>query len=383
MVSLLREGALEIRDAVENLYRQFEEQPRVGALIIVAGRLKEADSLQPNIHAVTDQVYRLFQAHGYTNDRIYYLATDLALPGVDARASRANLRAAIISWAIERVGPEQPFNLYLMDHGNRDLIYLDNPRAEVVTPGELDDWLNELETLRPGLKVNIFIEACYSGSFIDLTQRISKTGRVVITSTGSNNVAYASTKGAIFSDHFLASLGRGESLYQGFRSASDSVRAIVMEQTPWLDDNGNGTPNDPDDGREAQRRGFNFSGTLADEPWPPYIAEAMGPTTIESGAGVVRARVLDDRTVRRVWAVIYPPSYQPPAPGEELATETLSTIVLLDQGNSWYAASYHGFNERGSYRVVIYAEDSDNIEARPLALRFSTGAQLYLPLVIR
>jgi hypothetical protein len=363
--------------------RQIEEQPRVGALIIVAGRLKETDKLQPNIHAVTDQVYRLFQAHGYTNDRIYYLATDLALPGVDARATRANLRAAIINWAAERVGLEQPLNLYLMDHGNHDLIYLDNPRGEVVTPGELNDWLNELETLRPGLKVNIFIEACYSGSFIDLTQRISKAGRVVITSTGSTNVAYASTKGAIFSDYFFASLGRGESLYQGFQSASDAVRAIVLAQTPWLDDNGNGVPNDPDDGREAQRRGFTFSGTLADEPWPPYIAEAISPATIEGGTGVLRARVLDDRAVRRVWAVIYPPSYRPPAPGEELVTETLSTIVLLDQGNGWYAASYHGFTERGDYRVVIYAEDGDNVEARPLALRFSTGTRVFLPLVLR
>ena len=96
---------------------------------------------------------------------------------------------------------------------------------------------------------------------------------------------------------------------------------------------------------------------------------------------MIQARVLDDERVRRVWAVIYPPSYQPPGTGEELVRETMPTIVLLDQGSDWYGAIYSGFDEMGTYRVVIYAEDDDGLEARPLAIEVTTGWPVYLPLI--
>lgn len=354
-----------------------------GALVLVAGRLREGDPLQTNIHNVTNAVYNLFLARGYTADRVYYLATDLNLPGVDALATKANLQAAITQWARDKVGTDRPFTLYLMDHGNYDRVYLDKPRTEWVTPQEIDTWIGQLEAARPGLKVNIFIEACHAGSFIDLPQAVSKAGRVVIASTGAENLAWASLNGAIFSDHFLTSLGQGESLYAGFQAARWAVQSAHPDQTPWLDDDGDGIANEAEDGREAQRRGFNYAGTLADEAWPPYIVQASGPDRIEQGQGTIRANVLDDQGVRRVWAVIYPPSYQPPTSGEEMPSVTLPTIVLLNQGGGWFAATYTGFNETGLYRVVIQAEDNAGMEARPLSLAVRTGWKIALPLVQR
>ncbi|MCX7670355.1 MAG: C13 family peptidase, partial [Anaerolineae bacterium] len=238
--------------------RALQEAAEPGALILVAGRIREDDPLQPRIYAVTDAVYRLFLAHGYTADRIFYLAPDFR-PGVDAVASADNLRAGITSWARERVGVGQPLSLYLMDHGAQDRFYLDRPRNESVTPAELDDWLAQLEAARPGLLVNVILEACYSGSFVEPPQQVSRPGRVVIASTGATNVAYASASGAAFSDHFLAALDRGDSLYGSFRNASRAVQAVYLDQTPWLDDNGNGVPNEPSDGAEAQRRGFSYA----------------------------------------------------------------------------------------------------------------------------
>jgi hypothetical protein len=49
------------------------------------------------------------------------------------------------------------------------------------------------------VKTNILIEAYYFGSFIEGEQRVSKAGRLLITSTNAQNVAYASAKGAQFS----------------------------------------------------------------------------------------------------------------------------------------------------------------------------------------
>jgi len=363
--------------------RALATEPTPGAIVIVAGRLRMHDPLQPHIYTVTNQVRQLFMAHDYTDERIYYLATDLSLPGVDATATAANLQAAITTWAVDKVGPDRAFTLYIIDHGVFNQIYLDKPSGEWVTPAQLNDWLTQLEAARPGVMVNVIIEACHSGSFIHLPQTVSKPGRVVISSTGAYNLAYASNHGALFSDHFLSALGQGESLYAAFQTARWATLSARRTQTPWLDDNGNGIPNELTDGHEAARQGFAYVGTLTAEQWPPYIVQATGPAEITQGRGIIRAEVRDDEQVRRVWAVIYPPSYRPPESGEELISEALPTIVLQAQGNDQFAATYTGFDELGLYQVVIYAEDNGGREARPIAMEVRTGWGIYLPLVMR
>jgi hypothetical protein len=356
-----------------------------GALILVAGRRRDND-LQANIYQVAAHAYRVFLNHGYTGDDIYYLATDLTQPGADALATNDDLRAAITSWANARVGPARPLTLYLVDHGEYDRFMLDDLRGEYLAPDELDGWLAEMEQQHPGLKVNVVVEACLSGSFIDLPKKVSGPGRVVIASTANHSNAYASAAGANFSDQFLDALDRNSSLYTAFQTAHWGARVASAEnQIPWLDDNGNGTPNEPSDGLEAQRRGFSFTGTLANDKWPPYIVEAIAPATIQNSTGVIRARVLDNPQdgVRRVWAVIYPPSYVRPLPTSGLVRETLDSVNFTDRGSGLYEVTYRSFDEHGAYRVVIYAEDGEGLEARPVAITVSTGTRLYLPLVIR
>ncbi len=328
-------------------------------------------------------MYQLFATQGYTASRIEYLATDPGLPGFDGLATAEHLQAAITSWALDKVGPHQPFTLYLVDHGAYDRIYLDKSSNEWVTPQQLDQWLTELENARPGVKVNVFAEACYSGSFIDLPERIGRTGRVVIASTGASNLAWASPTGAIFSDQFVSSLNQGESLYSSFQSARWAVQAAQPYQTPWLDDNGNGIPNELLDGQEAQQRGFNFAGTLAADNWPPYIVQVTTPITVTQGQGLIRAKVFDNDLVSQVSAVIYAPSYQRPATSERLISETLPTLQLLDQGDDWYAATYTGFDEIGVYRVIVYAADDAGAEARPVAIEVRTGWEVFLPISIK
>jgi hypothetical protein len=364
--------------------RALEDSPTPGALVLVAGRLKENDELQSNIHNVTEAVYHMFLSHGYTDSRIYYLATDASVDGWDALPSQDNLEAAITTWAPKKVGSDRPLTVYLMDHGNHDRFYLDKTRGEGIEPAELDQWLDDLEAAVPGVKTNIIVDACFSGSFIELTETVSKPGRVVIASTGAWKRAWPTDRGAEFSDRFVAALDRDESLYASFENARSGVHvARDGKQTPWLDDDGDGQPNTAMDGAEAARRGFAFVGTFAAQKWPPYIVQAVGPTTVRQESGAIHAEVRDDQDVRRVWAVIYPPSYEAPEPGEEMIHEDVPSILLRDHGANWYGTSYTGFDEMGFYRVVIRAEDDEGIEARPLAIQVRTGWKTYLPSVLR
>lgn len=158
---------------------------------------------------------------------------------------------------------------------------------------------------------------------------------------------------------------------------------MLLDQTPWLDDNGNGVANEPADGVEAQRRGFTYAGTLSDSRWPPYIAEVQPPSSVMAGRGLIRAQVLDDKRVKSVWVVIYPPSWTPPPPDQQLVDDNLPSLPLTDQGNGWYSVIYAGFTEQGAYRVAVYAQDWEGLEAQPMSVVVKTGYAVYLPMAIR
>jgi hypothetical protein len=363
--------------------RQLSQMPQRGAVIIVAGKIRNNDPVGPNIYYVTDAVRQLFIDHDYSDDRIYYLAPDEQHPHVDGLATAANLETAITTWAADKVGPTQALTIYLMDHGSQGYFYLDKQKSEWVTPVQINNWLNGLEAQQPGLKVNVIIEACYAGSFIRADQSLSKAGRLIITSTDDENLAWASDRGARFSDHLLGALQRNESLYNSFREAQIAAGAANRAQRAWLDGDGNGQPEEESDRSVAAQRGFIFDGTFSDDAWPPYLAQVEVPTQLVQGRGQLRAEVRDDLKVAHVWAVIYPPSYVAPTTSEALIQEALQTVKLLDQGNGWYAATYPGFTERGTYRIVFFAEDEHQMPARPVASSMTNGSLIFLPLVAR
>ncbi|MEM7535802.1 MAG: C13 family peptidase [Chloroflexota bacterium] len=377
-----------------------------GILILAGGTIRANDPLQEHIYNVTDNVYDLFTEHGYSDDRIFYLAPDLGHSNkVDASATTNNLRAAITQWARDEVGPERALTIYLMDHGDEGVLYLNKPHNEIVTPEQLNNWITELEVVHPDVRINVIIEACYAGSFLP---ELSKQGRVIVTSTSADNLAWASATGAHFSDHLITTLGRSESLYSSFREAKIAAETAHPDQMPELDSNGNGVPNELNDYQEAAQRGFGFVGTFSpldaedeltvldnedgQDMWPPYIAGVEPPAEVNNQQGTIQATVMDNQGVRHVWAVIYDPSYEAPSDGDALiredGNEFVHTIRLLDNGGNSYSVNYPGFREEGVYRIVLYAEDEEGYEARPRAVTFRVGEEppafsIYLPVVSR
>jgi hypothetical protein len=377
-------------DAIYHLsVRALSDEPTAGALILIAGYLNPNDPLQDNIHNVTNAVYSLFLANGYDRERIYYLATDPTLDpdddpsttDVDGLPSQQELEFAITQWARDKVASSRALTIYMISHGGIERVYL-NGVSEILAPDQLDGWLEQLESQVDNLPVNVIVETCHAGSFIDPMQSISQPGRVVMTSTGVYPLAYASQDGAIFSDTLIEGLGQGMSLYSAFEAARGVASTSHPDQTPWLDDSGDGIPNGSADGTEAQQRGFAFAGTFPAAQWAPYIVSAE-VREVKEGQGVISAEVRDDQNITSVWAVIYKPSYQPPSSdNEQLVEETLPTVTLLDSdGDGIYSAIYEGFDELGSYRIVVYATDNEELQGEPKEVR--VGAELYLPTILR
>lgn len=235
-------------------------------LILVAGRARRNDPLQANIHHVTDTAYGLFRGYGYADDDISYLATDLTRPGADALPSAAVLHDLITRWASERTGLDAHLTLVLMNHGNPGLFYLDSLNGEQLTPDDLAGWLDLLAARRPDIRINVIIEAAYAGSFIAPPSPLSRSGRVIITSTSATQMAWASDQGAIFSDAFFGALGPDTTLNAAFAAGQWIVAGAGHPQYPWLDADGNGIPNEAADQALAGRVEL-FS--LAEPSLPP------------------------------------------------------------------------------------------------------------------
>ena len=361
----------------------------VGAVIVVAGR-NNSRSLRQNINYAANRAVQVFLDAGLSRADVRYLNSD-SNPGggltPDAPATSANLQFAIQTWAAGKVGPGEPLYVYLVDHGGLD-VFMTDGSGDTTTAGELDGWLSALEAAT-GCEANIIIEACRSGSFIDTSagglQELSSPGRVVIASTSARLNAYALPgRGAYFSDPFFTALAGGADLWTAFEEGKAGVQVHGLWQIPWLDDDGDALPHvfDPDDGAVARRRGLSGLrlGGVA-----PYIVSVSGPAEIVNGRGTVRVGVMDDLGVDSVWALVYPPSFQEPAPTDGETPElVLDSFVLLDtDGDGEFVGSYSGFNETGVYRIVVYAKDADGNLALPQSVMVRTGWQVYLPLVLR
>ena len=357
-----------------------------GAVVIVAGH-NETFGLQANIYNAANRALRIFRSAGFSDDNIYYLAPtaqDADGDGVvdtDGESTPLEIRNALTVWAKERVGPGKPFYLYMVDHGLVEKFCAAGCNsAGSVTPADLDSWLRTLEAATNVQEVTVLIEACQSGSFIDrfnqdVANSLSKQGRVIITSTGRENNAYASAQGAYFSDAMFSCLADSNNLKVCFDQAVAAVKATGVNQTPWLDDNGDGIYN-PQDGLVASERVLTrFFSSIR-----PVISLVQVERT--GANGTLHATVQEGaEELALVWAAVYPPDFSEP---NEVTINLNVPIVRLeatpDQPGQYRFDYTNGFPAEGQYRIVFYAQDRLGIHAVPR--REGQLETIFLPVVL-
>ena len=370
-------------------YMTIHRNPGLTGVVVIVGGHSESYGLQTNINYSTNRAYRMFADAGFYTTSIRYLSPspqDADGDGVrdDYGHTTPDAIHAALQWATSQMGPSTPFFLYLMDHGLEDKFCADGCTGSgALTPASLDSWLNDMEATHPGAPVTIIMESCHSGSFIDRagvggsTQGISKSGRVIITSTGVGNNAYASAQGAYFSDAFFSAGAEGSNLRDAFNAAKAAVLATGNNQTPWLNDNADDDPNTPSDGTIAATRYLASSfGTLL----PRIMATSLNQA---GSSGAISVTVEQgDEAVKTVWAAIYAPSFHEPAGTSlDLGVPLVQLLPVVDLPNV-FAAVYDGFTEAGDYRIVIYAADNAGNQAIPKVLG-QQEVKVYLPLVMR
>jgi hypothetical protein len=389
--------AVSVEDAAGNKTTKTITVKRLGtspgAVIIIAGH-NESFGLQANIYFSANRAVRIFKQAGYPDDAIFYLAPvnqdadNDGVNDVDLISSPASIQNVITNLVKSKVGAGKPLFMYWIDHGFTEKFCAAGCSTGAVTPKQVDGWLDTLESQTGLDEVNIVMEACQSGSFIDATEdaasSLSKPKRVIITSTGRTNNAYASAQGAYFSDAFFSCLVDSNDLKVCFDEGNAAVLAAGVAQTPWLDDNGDSLfnfVNDslPKDGAVAKTRIVtqNFSSNR------PVIINTK--LTRQGADGVLSATVDEGaEEIDVVYATVIPPGFQ--APTDVTLNLDVPTVRLDPKPgttNQYEFTYVGGFPLDGAYNIQFYVQDVKGIGATPRPANFSAEFKVLLPTVSR
>ncbi len=155
----------------------------------------------------------------------------------------------------------------------------------------------------------------------------------------------------------------GAAVYDSFTQAANAVEHLENEQTPCFDANGDGNCDDGSTVVQFAREYAIGMGVLL-APDNPAIG-AVSPEQVlygETSASIWAENVNATGTMESVRAVIIPPEKSDSDPTSDPATMcdlNLPALTLNHAGNGRYVGEYDGFTEIGTYKIVLYAMDTD------------------------
>ncbi len=336
------------------------------AIIIAGGDPEGSPDLWYSFENCSDLAYKSLLEQELAGENIYYLSADPDAAGngvVDAYADIHNLQAALDALA---PGAKDLF-IYMVDHGgvdpvDGDGIFMMNAGDAPLYADDFHEMLDSTQEKLPGHVVLLY-DAGNSGSFIEALDLPPGKTRVVSTGAAPNQNALFVSDGAIsFSSFFWSSIRNGYLFNDSYLSAKNQIQAIRgAGQTPWIDANGNGVPNEDMDESIAGEIRIGAGIHIND---PPHIEKVHHDIIADSHMANSAASFLftaegvaDADGVYRVWGVVTPPGGGD-GPLNEPITD-LPTFDLDPVGDKRYQAVYDNFNGSGAYNVSILAMDNE------------------------
>jgi hypothetical protein len=365
-------GTCEIVKAVT-----FAEQPALDvqkmkkAIVVAGGHSFAGNDLWTSTERCAAKAYQTLTAQGYTPDTIQFLAGSISIDAtgdgvndVDGQATSASLQEAITTWAADPLNPTAELLIYLTGQGKTGGFQIENGASPVwITPETLDGWLDQLSLSG---KIIVIYDACRSGSFL---AALSAPNRVLLTGTSSDEPAWFLNDGEIsFSWFFWDSIFSQAGVIASFEAAA---RMINLFQTPLLDMNGDGLPDDLLSGKAVRYDDILLGRARQADPAPPIIEtvsclpeELFGPdASVTLSAGPITD---NGSSISRVSADIITPIAAYQNADEPVIVNPNPPVKLqdLDQ-NGIYENSYSGFAYKGNYTVRIQAIDRSGLQSLP------------------
>ncbi|MBF0609110.1 MAG: hypothetical protein HQL61_16345 [Magnetococcales bacterium] len=363
-VSINKNGDVYVADGGNNRIQVFTLKTSTAPdkAIIVAGSgpyQNNTNNLWNATQMNATYAYYTLNRQGFDKDNIYYLTAGSNNMDIDnngllddmySGASNAKLQNAITEWA---KGANNVV-IYLTGHGGEGKFRINE--KETLASTDLASWINTLQQDITG-KITVVYDACESGSFIGDLKPTTGKERINITSTASTEEALFVNSGTVsFSYPFWSQVSSGATVYNAFKIARDTINYMKWNQTPNVDDNGNGLGNEPADGNLAETYTIgNGTQSAADMP---FIGSVSPDQTLngQQSAKIRAENVVTSDKIQKVWALIKRPDSAPSNPDEPITS--LPSIDLTDIGSNAYEGTYDYFDVSGAYEIAVYAMDS-------------------------
>ena len=368
----------------------------IGMAIVVAGGGETDNPLWDATGNLCDRAYNVYKGRLIPEERIRYLHPDAGrdpdsdgTPEVEAAPTRANLQAAIETWASGLVDVtttwapyKTPLTIYLAATEDAPGVLRLN-ETETVSAAELDGWLDvylasaqdrypdpcdpQQENCPPeSIPVNVVLELEDSGAFVS---ELGDTNRIVVTSTGDGSPQWlganiVSPDGDIaFSKFFYDEIDQGRYIATAWTAGRIGIWSQenwFYNQFPLIDANGNGVPNEEADqinGDGAGDKVLEYRNTY--ERRPMIDAMFSGMTLPEGQSdGLLWAKILDfGEFIQRVKCVILPP--------DDSGEPVREYPMRWNGDRSRWELHHDGFRHRGLYKILITAVDEDEDAALP------------------
>jgi len=360
-----------------------------GYAVIVEGKIEGGEGLDSH-RKTARYVYRQLLQRGFLDEDIYYLGYEESKE-VDGVPTRENVKEAITVWARDRMNTK-PANFYLIlvDHGLEDKFYI---FPDVLTSGELGDWLNRLQSQLSGQaavqEIVVLLGFCRSGSFLD---DLSGWNRVLIASAAADEASYKGPldpvdgvrHGEFFITEFFRAAATGKDVFSCFMEGAEKTTMFTStgtgepnapysddaRQHPLLDDNGDGKgENSPSgspggDGYLSRRLYIGVGSVTGNAPGDVQVTDTSKTQFLEAdeGAAAFWARVNDNTRMCSLWMILRPPGYEPNPGGTEQIEMDLpwQAFDRYDQAGDRYEWNeVSGFDTPGTYQIFFFARDND------------------------
>jgi|GEM_PF-1541413 len=332
-----------------------------GLILVAGGGIDDDNTLKESTKYLADLVCSRFLGRGFDEKDIYYFdpngpnglfydfngngEKDLIVS--DETPTVEELRSSIEIWAVDQASNPGPLYLVMINHGGIDTFEI--YPGEIINASGLNEALTKFQDTT-NRDVVVMIEACKSGSFVD---DLSAPNRLIITCTDEND-AYLEIKGRIsFTQFFMDKLRAGETFADSFAYAQSQLKACgtpYSRMNPKIEE-GTGSS------LQLERLGGDYAVAglfpkISDPPEYPDIK----PDTSQTFS----VTVSDISNDTKVWAVVRPPDYRPPALVEDLKAPevTLPTLDLISENNDGvFTGSYEAFTCNGKYSIIFYARN--------------------------
>lgn len=312
--------------------------------LLVDGRRGPNDPVWPAARALNSRAREVLTYRGLGSADIQWLGHG---GGANAMPTRASLAAALSDGGAVATDTEV-LMVYLVDHGrvapNGDGLFLLSEN-ESVSGSELDQWLDTLQSSRPGLSVVVVVESCFGGRVAGpmMAADSYSNRRLVLTSSGANQLAHLAANGLVsYSSMWWSGVAAGKSLVQAH---ADAVEAMSGLQTPEKSAGGGVLG--------ASKLGLDQVAASG----RPTVSAVGGDISLQGTQEVrLRASVESAFGLDRVWGVIVPPGYQPG--GEDPVVDLPEVQLAKDAATGEWVADVGGFSEGGApYTVLLQARD--------------------------